>query len=241
MPPGPHAQQLHGGGLDEPALAESPQARCGDRGIHGKRHRAGCRMAAMRNAAFGPDSRSAGRSAVCAKAGAHVSRLAEPQAEATLQSSVIAYENNQTDLLDLLDSQMTVIDVDLAWFQSMADFDTRLADLELAVGAHRWTSTTAVDAGGETMKTASLSTSTCGILAALRLACRSAWLFTPASRPFYSTQPADDPVVARGPETASRPRPQALRRRRERTGTRPRPDFAAALAGDWRHHGGRRR
>lgn len=58
-----------------------------------------------------------------------------PQAEATLQSSVIAYENDKTDFLNLLDSQMTVIDADLAWVQSVKDFDTRLADLELATGA----------------------------------------------------------------------------------------------------------
>lgn len=57
-----------------------------------------------------------------------------PQAEATLQSSVIAYENDKTDFLNLLDSQMTVIDIDLAWVQSLRDFDTRLADLELATG-----------------------------------------------------------------------------------------------------------
>jgi outer membrane protein, heavy metal efflux system len=47
---------------------------------------------------------------------------------------VIAYENEKTDFLDLLDSQMTVIDIDLAWVQAVADFDTRLADLELATG-----------------------------------------------------------------------------------------------------------
>jgi hypothetical protein len=29
---------------------------------------------------------------------------------------------------------MTVIDIDLAWVQAVADFDTRLADLELATG-----------------------------------------------------------------------------------------------------------
>lgn len=57
-----------------------------------------------------------------------------PQAEAALQSSVIAYENDKTDLLDLLDSQMKVIDIDLAWVQAVEDFDARLADLELAVG-----------------------------------------------------------------------------------------------------------
>jgi outer membrane protein TolC len=57
-----------------------------------------------------------------------------PQAETTLQASVIAYENDKTDFLDLLDSQMTVVDVDLDWFQAVADFDSRLADLELATG-----------------------------------------------------------------------------------------------------------
>ena len=47
---------------------------------------------------------------------------------------MIAYENNRTEFLDLLDSQMTVIDLDLAYFQALADFEARLADLELAVG-----------------------------------------------------------------------------------------------------------
>jgi outer membrane protein TolC len=58
-----------------------------------------------------------------------------PQAEATLESSVIGYENTKTSFLDLLDSQMTVINVDLAWLDAVADFDTRLADLELATGS----------------------------------------------------------------------------------------------------------
>ena len=47
---------------------------------------------------------------------------------------MIAYENNKTNFLNLLDSQMTVINVDLAWLDAVADFDTRLADLELATG-----------------------------------------------------------------------------------------------------------
>lgn len=58
-----------------------------------------------------------------------------PQAEATLQFSVIAYENDKTDFLDLLDSQMTVINADLAWVQAVEAFDARLADLEMATGA----------------------------------------------------------------------------------------------------------
>jgi len=52
-----------------------------------------------------------------------------------LQSSVIAYENNKTGFLDLLDSQMRVIDLDLAWAQAIGDFDARLANLEMATGA----------------------------------------------------------------------------------------------------------
>lgn len=58
-----------------------------------------------------------------------------PQAEATLQSSVIAYENNKTEFMDLLDSQMRVVDMDLAWMQAVGDFDARLADLEMATGS----------------------------------------------------------------------------------------------------------
>jgi outer membrane protein TolC len=57
-----------------------------------------------------------------------------PQAEATLQASVIAYENNKTGFLDLLDSQMRVIDLDLSWMQAVGEFDARLADLEMATG-----------------------------------------------------------------------------------------------------------
>lgn len=92
-------------------------------------------LTALRNAAFGQIQEAV----VEAEAAQKLARLyhdqLRPQAEATLQSSVIAYENDKTDLLDLLDSQMAVIDIDLAWLQAVADFDTRLADLELVAGA----------------------------------------------------------------------------------------------------------
>jgi outer membrane protein TolC len=58
-----------------------------------------------------------------------------PQSEATLRSTVIAYENDRTDILNLLDSQNTTLDVDYAYFRALADFEQRMADLELAVGA----------------------------------------------------------------------------------------------------------
>ena len=58
-----------------------------------------------------------------------------PQSEATLRSTVIAYENDRTDILNLLDSQNTTLDVDYAYFRALADLEQRMAELELAVGA----------------------------------------------------------------------------------------------------------
>lgn len=57
------------------------------------------------------------------------------ESEETLHAAVIAYENDQTSFLDLLDSQMTVVDVDLAWIDSLGEYNTRLANLEMATGA----------------------------------------------------------------------------------------------------------
>ena len=58
-----------------------------------------------------------------------------PQSEATLRSTVIAYQNDRTDILNLLDSQNTTLDVDYAYFRALAEFEQRMAELELAVGA----------------------------------------------------------------------------------------------------------
>lgn len=89
----------------------------------------------LRNTAFG-QIQEALIEARSARALASVYRdQLRPQAEATLQASVIAYENDKTDFLDLLDSQMEVINIDLAWLQAAADYNDRLADLELATGS----------------------------------------------------------------------------------------------------------
>ena len=91
-------------------------------------------LSAMRNVAFG-QIQGALVDAQAAQKLAHMYHdQLRPQAEATLESSVIAYENDKTSFLNLLDSQMTVINVDLAWLDAVADFDARLADLELATG-----------------------------------------------------------------------------------------------------------
>lgn len=57
-----------------------------------------------------------------------------PQSEATLHSTIIAYENDRTDILNLLDSQNTTLDVDYAYFRAIAEFEQHMAELELAVG-----------------------------------------------------------------------------------------------------------
>jgi outer membrane protein TolC len=89
---------------------------------------------AMRNAAFGQIQEALVQTKAAQKLANIYEKSLRPQAEATLHSTVIAYENDRTEFLDLLDSQMTVIDLDLAYFQALADFEARLADLELAVG-----------------------------------------------------------------------------------------------------------
>ena len=89
---------------------------------------------AMRNAAFGQIQEALVQTKAAQKLANVYEKTLRPQAEATLHSTVIAYENDRTEFLDLLDSQMTVIDLDLAYFQALADFEARLADLELAVG-----------------------------------------------------------------------------------------------------------
>jgi outer membrane protein TolC len=60
--------------------------------------------------------------------------ILRPQTEAALQSTVIAYENDRTDILNLLDSQNTSLDVDYSYFRAVAEFEQRMAELELAVG-----------------------------------------------------------------------------------------------------------
>jgi len=92
-------------------------------------------VSAMRNAAFGQIQEALVQAKAAQRLATIYRQSLRPQAEATLHSTVLAYENDRTEFLDLLDSQMTVIDLDLAYFQALADFETKVADLELAVGA----------------------------------------------------------------------------------------------------------
>lgn len=92
-------------------------------------------LTTLRNKAFGQIEESLAEAEAAQKFATLYQKSLRPQAEATLHAAVIAYENNQTDFLNLLDSQMQVIDIDLASLQALADFNTRMADLEMAVGA----------------------------------------------------------------------------------------------------------
>lgn len=92
-------------------------------------------LAALRNAAFGQIQEALAQARAADRLANIYRGQLRPQAEATLRSTVIAYENDRTDFLNLLDSQTTVVDIDLAYFQAIADFEARFADLELAVGA----------------------------------------------------------------------------------------------------------
>ena len=71
-------------------------------------------VAAMRNAALGQVDEALAEARSAQRLARMYHDSLEPQAEATLHAANIAHENNQTVLLDLLDSQMAVIDVNSA-------------------------------------------------------------------------------------------------------------------------------
>ena len=57
-----------------------------------------------------------------------------PEARATLRATSAAYQTDQTDFLKLIDSQNTMLDVEYSYFRALADFDSRISDLERAIG-----------------------------------------------------------------------------------------------------------
>lgn len=91
-------------------------------------------LAALQNTARGQIAEALAEAQSAQKLALLYQQQLKTQAEVTLQSSVIAYENNKTGFLDLLDSQMRVIDIDLAWAQAVGEFDAKLADLEMTIG-----------------------------------------------------------------------------------------------------------
>ena len=58
-----------------------------------------------------------------------------PQARATLRAASAAYQTDQADFLNLIDSQNTALDVEYSYYRGLAEFDSRVAELERAIGA----------------------------------------------------------------------------------------------------------
>lgn len=61
--------------------------------------------------------------------------ILRPQSEATFKSAAAAYQHDRTDFLNLIDSQNMLLDVQTSYYKAAADLDSRLAELERAVGA----------------------------------------------------------------------------------------------------------
>ena len=57
-----------------------------------------------------------------------------PQAQATLRAASTAYQTDQTDFLNLIDSQNASLDVEYSYYRALAEFDSRVAELERAIG-----------------------------------------------------------------------------------------------------------
>jgi isopenicillin N synthase-like dioxygenase len=60
-----------------------------------------------------------------------------PQAEATFQAAMTAYASNREDFEAVLSSLADALDVDLAYWQEVADHESALARLERLTGAVR--------------------------------------------------------------------------------------------------------
>jgi len=58
-----------------------------------------------------------------------------PQAQATLRAASAAYQTDQTDFLNLIDSQNTALDVEYSYYRALEEFDSRVVDIERAIGA----------------------------------------------------------------------------------------------------------
>lgn len=57
-----------------------------------------------------------------------------PQAEAALKASLIGYEANQIDFLNLLDSQRMLLDIKIDYYNTLVELEMAKAELEKAVG-----------------------------------------------------------------------------------------------------------
>jgi outer membrane protein TolC len=90
---------------------------------------------AMRVAARGQICESLAEAAAAQKLARVYGTDLRKSAEDTLHSAIVAYENDQIGFMELLDSQMAVVDIDSAAIDAAGDFAQKIAELEMAVGA----------------------------------------------------------------------------------------------------------
>ncbi len=57
-----------------------------------------------------------------------------PQAEQALKASQIAYQSGKTDLLNVIDSERTLKDIEMNYFETLVDFNQRISELEKLTG-----------------------------------------------------------------------------------------------------------
>ena len=57
-----------------------------------------------------------------------------PQAEQSLKAAEIGYQAGQVDFLNLIDSQRVLLDFNLAYYRSVADFGINISELERVIG-----------------------------------------------------------------------------------------------------------
>ncbi|MBI1822399.1 MAG: TolC family protein [Nitrospirae bacterium] len=57
-----------------------------------------------------------------------------PQAEQSLKASQIAYQSGKTDLLNVIDSERTLKDLEMNYFETLVDFNQRISELEKLTG-----------------------------------------------------------------------------------------------------------
>ncbi len=91
-------------------------------------------FAAQRSVVFGEIQESLVRARAAQRLSALYRDTLRPQAQAVLKATVAAYQNDRTDFLNLLDSQNTALEVELSYIRAESELETRLADLERAVG-----------------------------------------------------------------------------------------------------------
>lgn len=91
-------------------------------------------LAAQRSVVFGEIQESLVRARAAQRLADLYRDTMRPQAQAVLKATVAAYQNDRTDFLNLLDSQNTALEVELSYIRAQAEFETRLSDLERAVG-----------------------------------------------------------------------------------------------------------